>query len=77
MKINYSPHYFFYSFILVFILSIFRYNIDVPPLEMEAAMNIESRWRRLYCDSRTRDLRLVDTKSKIKIVIFFCGMILS
>jgi dynein heavy chain, axonemal len=45
-----------------------RYSIDVPILEMEAAMNIEARWRQLYCDSRTRDLRLVDTKDKFRAV---------
>jgi dynein heavy chain len=43
-----------------------RYNIQVPMEEMNAALNIESRWRQLYVDSRTRDLRLVDTKQQFR-----------
>ena len=45
-----------------------RYNIDVPIIEMNEAMNIEARWRKLYCDSRTRDLRLIDTKDQFRAV---------
>ena len=48
--------------------TIHRYNIEVTPTELEAALNIEARWRQLYCDSRTRDLRLVDTKNQFRAV---------
>ena len=43
-----------------------RYDIAVPPEEMTAALSIEARWRKLYVDSRTRDLRLVDTKQQFR-----------
>lgn len=43
-----------------------KYEIHVPSDEMEAALGIESRWRKLYVDSRTRDLRLVDTKAQFR-----------
>jgi methylenetetrahydrofolate dehydrogenase (NADP+)/methenyltetrahydrofolate cyclohydrolase len=33
-----------------------RYNIVLPAEEMAAALSIEARWRKLYVDSRTRDL---------------------
>jgi hypothetical protein len=39
-----------------------RYMIAVSEDEMSAALSVETRWRKLYVDSRTRDLRLVDTK---------------
>jgi dynein heavy chain len=45
-----------------------RYNIQVPEIETSGALSIGTRWRQLYCDSRTRDLRLVDTKDKFRIV---------
>ena len=48
--------------------ALIRYNIDVPDIEMDAAMHIEARWRQLYCDSRTRDLRLTDTKGQFRAV---------
>ncbi len=43
-----------------------RYKIDVPIDEVTAAFGIEQRWRKLYVDSRTRDLRLVDTKQQFR-----------
>jgi len=43
-----------------------RYNIDVPENEMNSALAVEKRWRQLYVDSRTRDLRLIDTKAEIR-----------
>lgn len=43
-----------------------RYNILVPTEEMEQAEGIEKRWHELYCNSRTRDLRLVDTKQQFR-----------
>jgi dynein heavy chain, axonemal len=43
-----------------------RYNITVPEEEMKAALTIETRWRQLYVNSRTRDLRLVDTKQQFR-----------
>ena len=43
-----------------------RHKIVVPAEEMLAAMNIEARWRKLYVDSRTRDLRLIDTKMQFR-----------
>lgn len=43
-----------------------RYNISVPPDELESALNIDKRWRQLYIDSRTRNLRLVDTKKEFR-----------
>lgn len=43
-----------------------RYNISVPTQEMQEALGIENRWHKLYCDSRTRDLRLVDTKQQFR-----------
>lgn len=46
--------------------TITRYNINVPDEEVAAAMNIENRWRKLYVDARTRDLRLVDTKTTFR-----------
>ena len=48
--------------------TVMRYNIHVPGEETEAALGIEVRWKKLYIDSRTRDLRLVDTKEKFRIV---------
>ena len=45
-----------------------RYNITCNSGELESALNIEIRWRKLYVDSRTRDLRLIDTKDKFRIV---------
>jgi dynein heavy chain, axonemal len=47
-----------------------RFNIDVPQQEMQDALAIESRWKKLYCDSRTRDLRLIDTKQQFRQVTF-------
>eukprot|EP01033_Poteriospumella_lacustris_P008676 gene8676-6241_t len=43
-----------------------RYSIAVPPQEMTDALSIETRWRTLYCNSRTRDLRLIDTKAQFR-----------
>ena len=43
-----------------------RYKIDVSEEEMDSALTIQKRWRQLYVDSRTRDLRLVDTKAEIR-----------
>lgn len=43
-----------------------RYSIVVPQQEMTDALNIETRWRTLYCNSRTRDLRLIDTKAQFR-----------
>ena len=45
-----------------------RYAIEVPEDEMTAALTLDERWRQLYCDSRTRDLRLVDTKDQFRTV---------
>jgi hypothetical protein len=46
--------------------TIVRYNIQVPAEEIYSAMGIEARWRQLYVNSRTRDLRLVDTKQQFR-----------
>ena len=35
---------------------------------MTSALALDVRWRQLYCDSRTRDLRLVDTKDQFRTV---------
>uniref|UniRef100_A0A7S3HEV4 Uncharacterized protein n=1 Tax=Spumella elongata TaxID=89044 RepID=A0A7S3HEV4_9STRA len=43
-----------------------RYNIPVPEEEMKAALTIQDRWRALYVNSRTRDLRLIDTKQQFR-----------
>jgi dynein heavy chain len=43
-----------------------RYRIAVPEQEMQDALTIEKRWHTLYCDSRTRDLRLIDTKAQFR-----------
>ena len=43
-----------------------RHNISVPKEELDAALTIESRWRKLYVDSRTRDMRLIDTKQQFR-----------
>jgi hypothetical protein len=43
-----------------------RYCIPVPEEEMGSAQGIDKRWRTLYCDSRTRDLRLIDTKQQFR-----------
>ncbi|KAJ1437467.1 dynein heavy chain, N-terminal region 2-domain-containing protein [Ochromonadaceae sp. CCMP2298] len=43
-----------------------RYCIPVPEEEMGAAVSIDKRWRTLYVDSRTRDLRLIDTKQQFR-----------
>jgi len=45
-----------------------RYDIAIPEDELEAAMNIQKRWKTLYINARTRDLRLIDTKNKFRIV---------
>ena len=41
---------------------------QVPDDEMTSALALDVRWRQLYCDSRTRDLRLVDTKDQFRTV---------
>jgi len=46
--------------------TLIRYKIQVSESEIQAALNIEKRWRQLYVDARTRDLRLVDTKAKFR-----------
>lgn len=43
-----------------------RYNINVPPEEVDNASNLDKLWRKLYVDARTRDLRLVDTKDTFR-----------
>jgi len=48
--------------------SLQRYSIRVPTEEMEIAFNIDKRWRQLYVDSKTRDLRLIDTKAQFRVV---------
>ena len=46
-----------------------RYGISsVPEDESKAALSLAERWHTLYCNSRTRDLRLVDTKAKFRVV---------
>ncbi len=49
--------------------TLIRYHIDVQPVEeLHAALNIQSSWRQLYIDSKTRDMRLVDTKLQFRAV---------
>jgi dynein heavy chain len=48
--------------------TITRYSINVPSEELTNAMTIEEKWKKIYVDSRTRDLRLVDTKEKFRVV---------
>jgi dynein heavy chain len=43
-----------------------RYHIEIPQDELNSAFGIEERWRKLYIDSKTRDLRLTDTKQQFK-----------
>lgn len=43
-----------------------RYSISIPDEELESAMTIEKRWKKLYIDARTRDLRLIDTKDTFR-----------
>ena len=46
-----------------------RYGIEVAtPEDIAAALNLPERWHTLYCNSRTRDLRLVDTKAEFRVV---------
>ena len=46
-----------------------RYSItSVSEEEQREALELPQRWHKLYCDSRTRDLRLVDTKAKFRVV---------
>jgi len=46
-----------------------RYGIkSVPEEESNMALGLAARWHTLYCNSRTRDLRLIDTKAKFRIV---------
>ena len=46
--------------------TLLRYNINVPEEEINDALTIEQRFRKMYCDGRTRDLRLVDTKATFR-----------
>jgi len=48
--------------------TLLRYNININPEELDAALNVDKRWRKLYVDSKTRDLRLIDTKQKFRLV---------
>ena len=43
-----------------------RYGIECGSGEIDAALDIEHRFRKLYVDSKTRDLRLIDTKAKFR-----------
>ena len=43
-----------------------RFDIDVPIQETEAAMTLGNRWHKLFVDSKTRDLRLFDTKQQFR-----------
>ena len=45
-----------------------RYKIDVPADELNAALNIQDIWKKLYIDSKTRDMRLVHTKDQFRAV---------
>lgn len=45
-----------------------RYRVNVPPSETEAAMTLDQRWHQLFVDSKTRDLRLADTKRQFRTV---------
>ena len=46
--------------------TLLRYNIAVSDEEKKDALSIEKRFRQMYCDGRTRDLRLVDTKTTFR-----------
>jgi dynein heavy chain len=49
--------------------TLLRYNSSVVDAEeLKSALSLNERWHKLYCDSRTRDLRLVDTKAKFRVV---------
>jgi dynein heavy chain len=43
-----------------------RFNIEISEDELSSAFGIEDRWRKLFIDSKTRDLRLSDTKQQFK-----------
>ena len=48
--------------------TIIRYGGNVSAEELTNAMTIDEKWKKIYVDSRTRDLRLVDTKEKFRVV---------
>jgi hypothetical protein len=43
-----------------------RYSIEVPPAELESALNIQDFWYQLFIESKTCDLRLNETKLLFK-----------
>ncbi|GMI47335.1 hypothetical protein TrCOL_g3071 [Triparma columacea] len=43
-----------------------RYSIKVPEEELAAALSLKDRWHKLWVDSKTKDLRLVDVKDKFR-----------
>ena len=45
-----------------------RYEIEVPEDEAEAAGTLDKRWRALFCDSKTKDLRLSKVKDEFRTV---------
>ena len=48
--------------------ALLRYNIEVPGIEMESAMTIQTRWKQLHSDSKARDVLLFDTKNQFRAV---------
>ena len=45
-----------------------RYRVNIASSETEAAANLDQRWHQLFVNSKTRDLRLTDTKRKFRTV---------
>jgi dynein heavy chain len=43
-----------------------RYHISVPTVELESVVGLGERWHKLFVDSKTRDLRLADTKQQFR-----------
>ena len=43
-----------------------RYRIAIPEGEAEAARTLSERWHRLFCDSKTKDLRLQQVKEQFR-----------
>ena len=48
--------------------ALLRYNIEIPSIEMEAAMTIQSRWKQLHSDSKDKDISLFNTKNQFRTV---------
>ena len=48
--------------------ALLRYNIEVPGIEMDSAMTIQSRWQQLHSNSKAKNASLFNTKNQFRAV---------